>query len=241
MSAPVNQKNTERRQRYRVSDIGRYGLSAAVLSGDSVIPVDIYDVAFAGADIASQRLQLQLDQPITLHFMAKGMAAPAVVRATVRWKREDKDHGTVRYGLLFQNPSHLPKQLPTKLLAAFNRRRSYRIAPRGAPLMAAITRKDGFKFSLPIISLSATGMGCLARDATEQMLLTGDVIELSFHVPETTHKCILVATVRYAIKQRGGVRYGLDFDAQKTAMFNREQRVITRYVMDEQRRMLRHS
>ncbi len=239
MSSAVSDNHLERRKRYRVTDITRYGLSAAVLVDDATIPVEIYDVAFAGADVASRRLNLKVDQPVTLQFMAKGMSSPAVVQAIVRWRRHWDPDKTIRYGLLFQNPNRLPRQIPTKLLGAFNRRRSFRVAPRGEAASAKITRKDGFEFTLPIISLSATGAGCLARGQNEQMLMTGDVITIEFSVPEAKTPCSIVATVRYAIKQRGGIRYGVDFNEEQTPLFTRHQRAITRYVMEEQRRMLK--
>jgi len=239
MSSTVNEKLEERRKRYRVTDVARYGLSAAIVIDEREVPVEIFDVAFAGADVASKHLQLRVDQPVTLKFMAKGMAAPALVSATVRWRREWVENKSIRYGLLFQNPHRLPRQIPTKLLGAFNRRRSFRVAPHGVPTMANVVREDGFEFSLPVISLSATGAGCLARGAGEQMLMTGDVITMRFTVPETKSVCSFVATVRYAIKQRGGIRYGLDFNQDDTPFFTKQQRIITRYVMEEQRRMLK--
>ena len=239
MNRATNDEQLERRGRYRVSDVDRYGLTGSVLVKKVAVPVDIYDVAFAGADIASNNLDLTIDQPLTIQFVAKGMDRPAVVEAIVRWRRDWDDDGIIRYGLLFQNPSSLKRQIPTKLLGAFNRRRSFRVAPQGPPLIARITRKDDFGFSIPIISLSATGAGCLARNSSEEMVMTGDNVSVSFQLPGTQSPCVFFARVRYALKQRGGVRYGLDFDESKTKHYPRYQRRITKFVMDEQRKMLK--
>ena len=105
--------------------------------------------------------------------------------------------------------------------------------------MATIVRTDGFEFSLPVISLSATGAGCLARDKSEEMLMTGDSVTMTFNVPGAQSECHFVANVRYALKQRGGIRYGLDFNAEESPNYMKCQRKITKYVMDEQRRMLK--
>lgn len=206
--------------------------------GETSIAVEIVHLAFSGAGIVSRNISLQIGQHISLRFMAKGMALPAVINASVRSRKGWGDDGSVRYGLLFRDPADIPRKIPTRLLGAFNRRRSFRVVPRGEAQMAQLTRQDGVELQLPIISLSTTGIACLARTKDEEMLMAGDVVTIRFLVPETKSVCSFVANVRYGSKQRGGVRYGMEFDRDKSQLVQKQQRIITRYVMQEQRRML---
>jgi len=146
----------------------------------------------------------------------------------------------MRYGVEFVDPGSLQNKMPPRLLSAFNRRRAFRVTPDSSePIEATIVRSQGgIRVELPVINVSASGVGLIARKNDDQLLMAGDEVLVSFSVPDVPGVLRMVGIVRYSQKQRGGVRYGVEFDREKTAMFKQQQKVVQTYVMNQQRKML---
>jgi c-di-GMP-binding flagellar brake protein YcgR len=205
----------------------------------ATVPVQLAELSFGmAAVVANARLKLELNRPVTVEFSHPEMAIPARLRVNVRSR---SPHGEqVRYVLEFINPEHLQTRLPAKALADFNRRAAFRVAPDSdAPIVAQVHRLMGnVRMELSVVSISATGVGCMAWRLEQQRLMTGDKVVLSFSIPDTSNVCSLAGIVRYAARQRGAVRFGIEFDGSQTQLFLRQQQAIARYVMEQQRKML---
>ena len=134
----------------------------------------------------------------------------------------------------------MQRRLPSRLLGLFNRRQAFRVTPdSSSPIQARIRRlENDLVIGLPIVCVSVAGCALVAKRKEDQLLMAGDVIELSFQVPDTGNTVVFVGTVRYCRKLRGGVRLGVEFDRRQSPVFNKQQQVLSRYIMRQQRRIL---
>ncbi|MFT5432048.1 MAG: hypothetical protein ACI9OJ_002746 [Myxococcota bacterium] len=228
-----------RRESYRAGPPVTDALQVSIVRDDVPFRVELIDLTFSGAGFAlPEDIVLEVGSTITLQFEARDLPLPASCRARVRARNP---YGSkLRYGVEFYGAKSLQNRMPARLHGSFNRRRSFRIIPDSTDkLDATVTRRKGdVTVVLPIISLSASGCAMIAKSAATQLLMTGDVIIIRFVVPGTTGLLALVGNVRYGQKQRGGTRYGVEFDIDSTTHFKRQQKVIQTYVMEQQRKMV---
>ena len=237
-STKGQQQSQNRRQQYRVSG-RRDKLQAYIVSGDREVPIRLLDTSFGGAGfVPTVGLNIKPGDTVTLRFMAPEMALPASVRSVIK---DRAPLGTdIRYGAEFVDPGSLHRRLPSRLLGLFNRRKAFRVTPDSSkPIQARIRRMEGdVVLGLPIICLSVAGCAMMAKRKEDQMLMAGDAVELSFAIPETDNVVVFVGNVRYGTKQRGGTRYGIEFDRFKSPVFSQQQKALSRYVMTQQRKIL---
>ena len=229
----------ERRDKYRVEDIDRYGLRANLVGPQKAEPVQLLDVSFIGVGFALSQPSdrtLRVDDVITLRFTADNLTKDVHVSGIVR-SRQPTDKGT-RYGIRFVDTREIQRYVPPRLIGAFNRRGAYRVSPDSAQEVQCQVDREGLNpVNLPVICISATGLACLATDESDG-LKPGDSIRIQFQLPDANVPCVINGTLRYRKAQRGGIRYGIEFDIGGTPFFNRYQSMIQRYVMQQQRQML---
>jgi hypothetical protein len=228
-----------RRDSYRAGPAGTEALQVSVLINDRAHRVELIDLTFSGAGFAlPESLALEVGSTITLQFSARDLALPASCRARV--KSRNPYGSKLRYGVEFYGAKSLQNRMPARLHGSFNRRRAFRIVPDSTDdFDATVTRRAGdVTVVLPVISLSASGCGLLGKTAATRLLMTGDLISMRFVVPGTTGSLAITGNVRYAHKQRGGMRYGVEFDIEATTQFKQQQKVIQTYVMEQQRKMV---
>lgn len=229
------------RARALVNEIGRqYGLTARLILGDAEFAMRLEFVSFAGATVRipdSLGLDLRAGQTVVLRFLAKTLAQPVDLQAQIQARKPAPK--SIRYEMQFGDPDSLQRKIPARIIGAFNRRRSFRVAPgTRKPVDARIERADGTTLRLPVICMSATGLALLARTAEEKRLMAGDVVTMVFEIPGEGAPITVVGIVRYGKPQRGHVRYGVEFDPKQTRLFLRIETHLNRYVMHQQRKML---
>jgi len=236
-----DQVHHNRREQYRVGDLADVPIWAEVVGEDAVTPVDLLDLSFRGVG-----MRIEPGGPVfprgaklVIRFHAGEESLPVLATATVRFI-ETIDEGT-RYGLYFEDTRALSEQLPRWLVGTFNRRSAYRVTPApGKPIEARIARIGREEeIAAPLISLSASGCAIMASPDQAECFRPQQQISISFTLSDAAI-CHMIATVQYGVPQEGGIRFGIHFNAEKTAGFEEYQRKIRGYVMARERSRLQH-
>ncbi len=230
----------ERRKHRRVKELAKYQLQANIITDGRAVPVTLLDVSFAGIGLSvthTHGLVLNSGQVVVIQLKAPSVRQPIRARARVMSRIPGSDSD--RYGLALQDAAWLRSRVPPSLMGIFNRRRSFRVTPDSlGPIEVRLEREDGRQTTLPAVCVSSSGMAIIAATREQEMLMTGDRISIDFMLPYSGTRCELVGVVRYTVRRRTGVRYGIEFDADACEDFARQERALARYVMTQQRRTL---
>jgi c-di-GMP-binding flagellar brake protein YcgR len=235
-------QGTERRNQYRVQDLDKYQIHVELVVEDNTFPAKLANLSFNGAGVFVERGAgpILVDQT-RVFIRLLGPYLPEPIKAVAVVTFSSKEGNGHRYGLAFLNAKHIQEQVPSVLLGVFNRRRAFRVVPEsGAPVSAAVTGRNGaLEIDLPVISLSVSGLALYVKDKKELTLERGEGLTMVFKLPGEVAPCRFSGTVRYSRESPQGVRYGIEFIEQSTRVFQRCQRQVMEYVMEQQRVMLR--
>ncbi|MBT9554826.1 MAG: PilZ domain-containing protein [Myxococcales bacterium] len=216
---------------------GPFALHASFSTPEGDVAVRLLDVGYARARVVAPPVaRLREGEYVRIQFFTPGMAAPVAAPALVQ--RVVNGHGGVVHELQLVDSARLTTQLPPRSQGAFNRRAAYRVVPDSrAPVQALLRRTDGGELSLPVISLSVTGLACFLPDDVPSRLGTGDHVSIDLTLPESDRSIELAGVVRYLMALRHGQRIGVMFTSQSGLEANRAQGVLSRYIMDIQRQL----
>lgn len=216
---------------------GPFGLRVSFTTPEGDVPVRLLDVGYARASVLTPSVvRLRPRDYVRVQFFTNGMTEPVVAPAVV--ERVANVHGGVIHELQLTDSARLTTQLPPRSQGAFNRRAAYRVVPDSrAPVTARLRRTDDTELSLPVISLSVTGLACFLPKETDTGLGAGDYVAIELSLPDSEPSLELEGVVRYVMALRHGQRIGVMFSARTGPEANRAQAVLSRYIMDIQRQL----
>lgn len=170
--------------------------------------------------------------------------APAVLRAsgTVVLRTDRKD--SVHYGFRFTDRKEVARQLSSKLVTLFNRRRRYRVSTDANSLVAVTVEggQDGGKAQAHLVDISTTGVGLRLSKHFALGLVATDRIKVCISLPDCPDQLEVQGIIRHrhpvgAFGEE--VDYGIKFAWEHSDNAAAQQREIGKFVMKQQRELLR--
>ena len=214
------------------------------VSGE-VVDADTFSVrlSFSKRDCPA----LPICRIVELEFSGETLRQPISVAARV----EDREDGASRnFVFRFNDEGGKPIELPPRLNRLLNRRRSFRVRPpQVTPVPVAIKGRratvvpikesvevspERIQAQVELIDLSGTGAAVLVDNETEETFAESSRILVSFRIPTVPVALHIVALIRNRRLTPGGVRYGIQFDTERTKAFERQQEAILDYVLIRQ-------
>jgi len=238
----------ERRAHYRARSDEVRGVQArvrtskgAVIAGEPMnVSVDGAALRFAvpGPDRPRGPV-FEVGEQVELQFTLPAIHAPILIIATVIHRTEED--GARQYGFQFAGRTQLESQLAPALYRLFNRRTSYRVKPAlDSPIGVTLTVvASGSTVNAQLLDISTGGMGFRAPLAAESVLAAADRVRVSLSLPTHEPHLDLVVKIRNRWLIGPEVRYGVEYDLEQTQDAQRQLHVITAFVMDRRRAVLR--
>ena len=234
----------DRREQYRV-DVGEgKELEVSVrASGRPSFSGHALDLNVDGAGL--RVLSLRFPQPagpvlgvgeeteLTLSFAA--LKRELVVSARVTHRTDEEE--SRRYGFQFTDRQQLEEQAWPALYRFFNRRATYRVEPASdCPVEVTLERTSGgMSVQVPLLDISAAGMGLRVPAEAESAFAESDRIRVSTSLPGCRDALNLTAIIRSRRLAGAEVHYGLEFDWPGTENRQRQEDAVIDFVMKRQR------
>jgi c-di-GMP-binding flagellar brake protein YcgR len=242
--------DVEGRKRYRVTPDEAHTLAITVKTAEGeTFTGELLDITIDGAGTRFPRdigPTLAVGQPATLTFTSLRLRKPIQVNAKVRSRVELGAFRSYRYGFEFSEWQELQRRLSGEIHELFNQRMSYRVEPDPAQPIEAIVKltqadrlavhdappkvPEEFKAVASVKDISAIGTAILIDREAEVTLAATDVVEVSFQLPISDKTVELVSWIRNRQLQDESVCYGLEFDADRSEYFERQQNEIIKYI-----------
>ena len=241
----VSQVHVERRVQYRAEVEEGSGLQVAIANvvGSPISGLLLDLSAFgAGARFFVPDLPtVGVGQEVELAFTSERLKAPFTVGARVANRAEEE--GSRRYGFRFLDGEPPGAQLSPVLRSLFNRRSAFRVAPDPeSPVEVALEdTRGGPRFGGRLADVSATGAGVRVAPEAESTFSQDVKLGISLLLPDRADPVKLMGNIRHRRLVGTEIHYGVEFDPDLTEEFSRKQAIITKYVMQRQRAMLRSS
>ncbi len=201
----------------------------------------LLDISGYGAGarfLAAECPTLAIGQVVKLIFTSERLKNPVTATARVQNRTEEED--SRRYGFRFLEGEKLDAQLPPALRKLFNRRQAVRVAPDpDLPVPVTMEAEEhGPRVEGRLADLSSLGAGASLDSEAESGLAETSRVGISLVLPSIlpTH---LIGDIRHRRLIGAEIRYGVEFDPERSENFARQQDLITRYVMERQRALLR--
>ena len=235
---------SDRREQYRV-DVGeneRLEVSVQT-SGRPPFSGQAADLSVDGAGLrllslsfpqsAGPVLGVGEETQLTLTFA--GLERGVVFSARVTHRADGKN--SRRYGFQFTDRGQLEEQVWPALYRFFNRRAIYRVEPAPShPVEVTLERgADGTSVRVPLVDISAGGMGLRVPADAEAAFAESDRIRVSTRLPGGGEPLNLTAIIRSRRLAGAEIHYGLEFDWQGTENRQRQEDAIIDFVMERQR------
>lgn len=232
----------ERRAHYRVAagDVPRVHVTVrtsngAVVTGDPTnVSVDGAALRFALSE--SDRTAgpvFEIGEQVELQFALPARDNPVLVRAMVIHRTDE--NAARHYGFHFTDRAQLDSQLTPALFRLFNRRASDRVKP--APGSLDVTLDPGAGRSTVVaqlLDISVGGMGLRAPRAVESALATADRVRVYLSLPTQEARLDLVVRIRNRSLVGSDVRYGVEYDRERTQNLEHQLEAINAFVTDRQ-------
>jgi c-di-GMP-binding flagellar brake protein YcgR len=239
----------EQRKQYRVEMDPSTDLHVDIVLPDGTpVPGAPVDLSADGAGIRFLSLRFAgppcpahgIGDEVQLRFTSKLLKQPLLVKARVAHRVEED--GCRRYGFQFTNRSELERQLAPELFRLFNRRSAYRVTPNErAPIDVIMEdHQGGAPVHARAVDISASGLGVRAPIEAEGTFVSIDHIGMTISLPGRPQPVVLRGIIRNRRLAGHEIRYGIEFDFERSRNTKREQHAVAEYVMIRQREMLRN-
>ncbi len=235
--------SVDRRAQYRV-DLGESTDLSVTIPNPQGVPFsgELLDVSGSGAGVRFVLPDcpiLALGEVIKLVFTSKRLKDP--VRVAARVQNRTEEEGARRYGFGFIDGRQLDAELPPVLRKLFNRRKALRVAPDPDRPVAVVLEGEGggIRAEARLANLSTIGAGVAIDPESESAFADTSRIAISLSLPDSRDPIRLIAHIRHRRLVAAEILYGLEFDAELSQDFTRQQDQITKYVMERQRALLR--
>ena len=239
----------ERRSQYRVQSEELVDLRATIRTPDGTYPLGkpvdlsmdgvgtqlLISMRFASAGCPT----LVVGEEVTLCLGLSAAESPLELSARVM-HRTDKGESR-RYGFQFTDPKQLERQLSPALHRLFNGRHAFRIKPDpDSPIeVLLISASPALQVRTRVIDISLDGMAFAVPLDVESTLATADRLVACIGLPGGRQPPRLGILIRNRSLLGNEVRYGVEFNLERTQDVRRQQDAVTRYVMDRQRTLIR--
>jgi len=212
--------------------------------GTSPVPATLEKITAEGAMVIipkdSPKLEIALSNPIEL-WISDGPSGASVVVPAVAAARDDADGKSV-FTLEFTDPGAVESLLNKDLVKLFDRRQAFRAIPTDGKSIALTVEAPEDAGVPPVhtwlVDISTTGLAFDVPVGFESEMILFDEVTLHFLLPGSTWPQVLVGVIRnrsWANPNR--VRYGVQFNADKTIRYDLQNEQITDYVIARQRAM----
>jgi len=242
------------RKHYRVTPDDAQSLEVLVATTDGgAFPGELLDITIEGAGTRFRRdagPTLAVGQIATLTFSSGRLREPIKVRAKVRSRVEMGAFRSYRYGFEFDRWDDQQRRLSWEIRRLFNQRGGYRAEPNAAERIGAVitvahdaqslrpgeppTAPSEFEAAGIIKDLSTTGIAIVVDREAEATLATADLVEVSFQLAPGANKLRMAGWIRHRELDKDGVSYGIEFDPDYTAGYERQHGAITSYIRRRQ-------
>ncbi len=234
----------DRREQYRiVPDKADRVWASVTCPGGSSISGQVVDLSAGGGGISisfplAGRPVLAVGEEVALTFTSTLFKKELTVSARVVHGTGDEQNA--HYGFEFSDPQELDAQLTPMFHRLPNRRRSPRVTPaRDSPVLVILNAETGHKWTTGhIVDISAAGIGVLVSPETELRLGSVERVELSVSLPGHLDPLRLHGVIRNRYTVRGQIRYGIEFEFERSEESQRNQTAIINYVAERQRQHL---
>ncbi len=238
----------DRRNKYRIELGGKSTVEVSILVEDRPLMVGrLHDVSAEGAGVVLPNLAnapLAVGQRAELVLVGTTIVKPLRVSAVVRHLRIEGSgaEAVQHYGFDFTNQEGFDELLIAQdLHILFNRRKSRRVEPDpqepiGAFLEDVVRGKSG---PARVLDLSTGGVGLLLTREVDLLFGQVERVRLALRLPRATEDLHLEGIVRRRAEEDGGVRYGIEFDPERTPRFVEKQAVLAKYVVGCLRQLLK--
>lgn len=235
-----------RRKHYRVipGQTRRLDVSVRVEGDGRVFRGEVLDMTIDGAGVrftTDAAPVVALGHSVMLTFSASWLDESFEVSGTVKSRIELGESREYRYGFAFDQSAELQKRLPSGVFQLFNRRGAYRVSTDPADPVAVtvrLPRVDMDPVTARLKDVSVSGLALLVSSGAEKTLGACDSVEMSFRLPTSDKDLHLVGWIRNRQLNHEHVRYGVEFDEERSHNFTRQQDEIFAYVMHRQREAL---
>lgn len=221
---------------------------------------DLVDVSASGAGarfVLTDCPKLAVGQEIDLVFHSKKFATPVRVAAKVQHRAEEENHR--RYGFRFLEPQQLEAHLPANMRQLFNRRKEVRVEmdqmdhvtvtleTHDASVQAGTTGRatppdDGdapvhigsegvpAPVEAKLHNLSTHGARLSLDGQRERDFSATSRLTITIALPDRRHPVTVVGDIRYRALVGRRIHYGIEFNAELTGKFRRQQSAISKFV-----------
>ncbi len=227
----------DQRDQYRVDIGGSSVLQVGLVAAGGVSIVGrIADISVRGVSLVLSAHRgpqeggraLRMGEEVQLRFPSTLLNKPLTASARVKDRTEEGD--SLRYGFEFTDPAQFEYRLWPALRRLFNRRQAFRVAPHHE-LPVEIT-PGAARAVFPLLDISTRGLAVRVPIEAEPALRATDRIRLSFGLPGRQPTVDVDGIVRSRVLLPGAdVRYGAEFDLQRTSNPDAVQSAIGEYVM----------
>jgi c-di-GMP-binding flagellar brake protein YcgR len=164
------------------------------------------------------------------------MGRPILLQARVVARVQDGEVCKVRFQ--FQDPERLDALLHPSAWRVFNRRQSYRVAPRQSERIdVAVGWKDKKRIGV-LVDVSVSGIAVRIPWSGDEPLARGEPVAVGFRLPECETPIVAVTSLRNVSEEKGFARWGLEFDVRHSKGWVPKERRIVEYLMRRQREEL---
>ena len=231
-----------RRAEYRVKVDDSDALGVKIrLPGGREVEGKLFDLSGSGAGILFDQPEspaLTIGDEADLIFESAKLDSPISVAARIQHRNEEDAHR--RYGFRFLEPQHLESLLPSEFGQYFNRRRVERVATAPyEPIPATMHVTDGEPVDVQLVNVSEGGAAVSMEALFESRFSQTTQIMLRFKLPGTRHAIEIPAHIRYRRLVATQVHYGIEFDIEATAGFEKKQHAINRYIHRQDEKLRR--
>ena len=165
----------------------------------------------------------------------------SVVVPAVNTQRKDSE-GKVEFYLQFTDPGAVKALLHRDLLRLFDRRQAFRAVPTEGQIVE-VTVEPPPEAEVPpvrttLVDISTTGLAFDVPVGFEAEMILFDYVTLHFLLPGCTWPNVVVAEIRNrSWNNPTRVRYGVEFNSERTIRWDLQAEQIMSYVVERQRAM----
>lgn len=223
----------ERRNAYRIQwSVDDAPVSVAMhIRRVGSFPAKLLDLSIRGAGVqfGDEAPDAAVGDRVHLVFGMNVLDKPFMAKAFVR-SRLEVDSGR-RYGLVFQEPEKIEAALPDALGPLFNRRAAVRVEPKQkieVDLEAFVEPTGWAATTSSVADLSVSGMAVHVDADFERALKKQDRLRLAFELGRTEFN--FGARIVNRRLAKGTVRWGMQFERERSARFEEQQAAIESFV-----------
>jgi hypothetical protein len=179
-----------------------------------------------------------IGERVVLHLASKLSPQEIEIPAAARLCREERYSRLVDFEFSRAAASSRPVRL--SLLSLLDRRVTFRVRPAlPSPIEVVLSAGRRATRRGTAVDVSETGLGVWVRGRSEGPLAGHCEVGIAFRLPTCRDAHDLRGSIRTRASSGEGIRYGIEFEREKSANFDRQREAIRRYMAERQREILR--